>query len=70
MRDVGDEAAESAESEMARGTEAPPPEEIATPGSETLGMAERRTCHSGSSHFHSVVFLRREWGSDLVGEGT
>lgn len=30
---------------------------------------ERMTFHSASSHFHSVVRLRREVGSDLMGDG-
>lgn len=38
-------------------------------GKETEATAERRTCHSGSSQRHSVVFFSRELGSDLVGEG-
>lgn len=50
-------------------TGAPPPPLPLPTGSVTVGKAERRTCHSGSSQRHSVVFLRRECGSDLVGEG-
>lgn len=39
-------------------------------GSVTLEAADRKTCHSGSIHFHSVVFLIRAPGSALVGAGT
>lgn len=40
-------------------------------GRETtaVGTEERRTLHSGSSHFHSVIFFSFELGFVLVGEG-
>lgn len=33
------------------------------------GTEERRTLHSGSSHFHSVIFFSFDPGLALVGEG-
>ena len=37
-------------------------------GRATVDAADRRTCHSGSIHRHSVVFLSRECGSVFVGD--
>lgn len=42
---------------------------IAAAAAINWALGVRRTAHSGSSHFHSVVRFRRELGSDLVGEG-
>ena len=65
---VGEGGLASAGCEPSGASAAPPPPPPT--GSVTDATAERRTCHSGSSQRHSVVFLRRECGSALVGEAT
>ena len=38
-------------------------------GRETVGRGSRSTRHSGSNHFHDVIFFNFERGSVGVGEG-
>lgn len=44
-------------------------EESGIPETEVTWDGEVTTIHSGSSHFHSVVILRREVTSERVGDG-